>query len=533
MIINDKNGFGNVEVTTIPLPDYIVQPFATYTFSGNVLVAYKRKETLGTKDYYYVAITCDDGTNFRNIYSGIISEHKTANGIRFMPYTDNKRVLLGDYVLECNPDIDSCVKAELVPVEYPDYIRNNSAITHHWSEIIISPDNNHIAWTMLIGFGAANFIGKLEKVKNKYIINDVKLISSEGFLTEDTENEGYLKMSAIRGGEIKQFVHGGTAISVAGIKNGALCDSVIQDLESDEIIQITNVPGYDETTILSPDEKLGIVMSTRGSEKTNCAIVGLLPRPYASLVTQPLIANFYMYSVDGIRKFRKGNIGPVLIDIDRSMNVPGYRGVQLNDSEEKWVYLSPMSWHPNGTKALWPEMIRCSEGNEDRLINRIRRVELKGYYPSKPITVKKTRLDIPYAQDCDAGFTAYGDKEIKGKIAGKHSGYIEYSHTPMDPYNNVKGINIANFVEFSEDGKTFYNGYEKCEISFTAGSYYKAELVSVGEKEGEMSLKLSFSGMIGPESPKLLFENDEYGIPKSFGYTKYNGATLNVSDMSE
>jgi hypothetical protein len=56
-------------------------------------------------------------------------------------------------------------------------------------------------------------------------------------------------------------------------------------LKTGEVTQITKTPGYDETTIFSPNEQLGVVMSTRGSPHTNPAIFGLLPRPYGILTT--------------------------------------------------------------------------------------------------------------------------------------------------------------------------------------------------------------------------------------------------------
>jgi hypothetical protein len=39
----------------------------------------------------------------------------------------------------------------------------------------------------------------------------------------------------------------------------------------------------------------------------------------------------YMYAVAGVRQFRAGNIGPVLIDIERSRHEEGYQGVLLHD----------------------------------------------------------------------------------------------------------------------------------------------------------------------------------------------------------
>ncbi|MBN2046898.1 MAG: hypothetical protein JW750_03545, partial [Anaerolineaceae bacterium] len=186
MLIQDTGGLGRVEVTTIPLPEYVREPFATYTYSGKVLVFYKREEEAHEKDFYHVAVVNDDGSDFRVIFSGLILEHKKANGLRHMPFADNKRVLLGDYVMECSPDIDHCEKAELVPVRYPWLLPLDPRTYKHWSEIIIAPDNEHMCWTMLrMDMGAAVVIGTLKRRKNRYVIVKPRVISSMEALKPD------------------------------------------------------------------------------------------------------------------------------------------------------------------------------------------------------------------------------------------------------------------------------------------------------------------------------------------------------------
>src|SRR6185437_13374794 len=87
-------------------------------------------------------------SGFTEIFSGPIRRLPTANGIRHMPFADNRRMLLGDYVLECTGSFDTATEAELVPVEYPWNLTSDPLTSHHWSEIIVSPDD-HIAWTIL------------------------------------------------------------------------------------------------------------------------------------------------------------------------------------------------------------------------------------------------------------------------------------------------------------------------------------------------------------------------------------------------
>lgn len=517
------NSIGRVVISSIPLPDYAKLRSGTYTYSGKVLVSFKTESDIHTADYYNIAVLDDDGSNFRVIFSGVIRAKAKANGIRYMPFQDNRRVLLGDYVLECTPDIDTCTSAELVPVIYPSSLEEDPRTTHHWSEIIIAPDNKHMSWTMLRSdIGAAVAIGTLERKADHYVIENVQLISTIRNFEHDPNNPGFIIPHPIRGGEVKQFVRGGSAISAVGGKRGSTPDSVVIDLTSEHIEQITCTPGYDETTIFSPDERLGIVMSPRFSKRTNPAIFGLMPKPYGMHTSMGMSWFLYTYAVTGVRKFRAGNIGPVLIDVHRSMNEAGYQGVQLT-TDDNWVYSSPMSWHPDGKRVMWPETFRGSNGLQKRL----QKAELLDYKPEAPVPFTTTPDDIPYGIK-DLSVLHSVNPNIEGKIAGKHSGYIDY----VRQVSGYSGKTEAQYVNFSDDGENFYNGYEK--ISHSAdGGRYEADLQLTGSQQGEIKLRASFSALGGPTPAKLLFDADADGKPKSFGYASYNGITLNIADLSE
>lgn len=529
MIIQDPHGLGRLEVSTIPMPSNVREISATYTFSGSVLASFKPGDEGAGKDDWTIAVVNDDGSAFRILYSGPIPQHPKANGIRFMVFADNRRVLLGDYVLECEPDIDHCRQAALVPVRYPWQYEQDPRTMNHWSEIIIAPDNEHICWTILrTDIGAAVGLGVLNRTPDAYTIEKAQIISTMQYFEQDQANPGYLIAQPLRGGEVKQFVRGGTAISVVGAKDGAITDSVVQDLASGEITQITFTPGYDETTIFSPDECLGIVMSTRGSKKTDPAIFGLLPRPRGGLATQGLIQHLYMYAVAGVRSFRPGNIGPVLIDIQRSIHEPGYQGVVLNE-EDQWVYHSPMSWHPGGKKAMWMEGLRGSHGKQMR----VRKVELLDYQPGPGVPVQRTPDELPYAIKDRAAdsLRSTPSQDISGIIAGRHSGYIDYTRKGQMPAPALMGSVQAIYNNFSDDGQVFYNGFERSHYSFMSESVYEADLQMSGASEGEMKLRATFSQGSYSVPPRLLFEPAEDGQPKSWGYARYLGTQLSIEDL--
>ncbi|CAN7386903.1 hypothetical protein LJR153_002399 [Paenibacillus sp. LjRoot153] len=518
-----KDGIGRVDVSSVTLPDDVKLDCGTYTYAGKVLISYKTEKDLHTTDFYNLAVLNDDGTDLRVIFSGVIPKLPKANGIRYMPFQDNNRVLLGDYVLECSPNIDTCTDARLIPIEYPSSLVDNPSISHHWSEIIIAPDNKHMSWTILGASSGAAAIGVLTRKTDTYVLENVQLISTISGFENDPNNPGFIIPNPLRGGEVKQFVQGGNAISTVAGKLNSTTDSIVQDLTTEKLTQITHTPGYDETTIFSPDERLGMVMSSRFSQKTDPAIFGLMPRPNGLNTMAGMMWSLYMYAIAGVRSFREGNIGPALIDIDRSMNEPGYKGIQLT-TDENWVYCSPMSWHPDGKRAMWPEMLRGSGGSQMRL----QTVKLLDYEPQAPVPIVTTTDNIPYGIK-DLSVLDAAKPNVEGKIAGKNTGHIIFTRNS----SGNSGTNESQYVNFSDDGVNFYNGYEKTYFSFSEENRYEANLQLTGSKQGDMKLRATFSAVFGPTPVKLLFDTDVDGKPKSYGYASYDGITLNIADLLE
>lgn len=269
-----------IRVYTLPLPEEMRDvTHATFTATGSVLCDWHKPDD--EKDMIRLSVCDKDGNSLRHIFAQVIPQRPDANGIRFMCFSDGKRVLLGDWVLECEPSIDKCESTQLLPVIYTPMEKGGL----HWTEIVIDPSGQYMAWTALAGFsGSVNLIAHLVRYEKEYRLEDVKTICTLDAWVKDEQNEGYMRPGVMRGGEIKQFVRGGNAISMVGIgSRTTIADSVVQDLISGEMEQITFTPGYDETTIFSPDEKLGLVMSTRFSPSTNCAILsGVRERSKAS-----------------------------------------------------------------------------------------------------------------------------------------------------------------------------------------------------------------------------------------------------------
>ncbi len=509
--------FGRIVLHAVPVPEGIYSDGAIYTYSGRVAIPY-RKEGEG-RDYIHIATVNDDGTDWHEIYDGECRLNPMGNGFRFMPFPDNKRALTGDYVFECEPDLDHAdiTKSRMVPLRYPEALVNMPQLWKVWSEIVISPDNEHMAWNGL-GSLATAYVGKLRRTEDAYEIDNVRTVGNLNTVKTDPDHEGCMILDPIRGGETKQFTRGGLALTYVGMERGP-GDSMLQDLDTERVVALTNTPGYDETTIVSPDNELGITMSTRFSPKTNCAVVGLIPRRGNLLTKSQLAMCVYLYGIASVRAYKEGNIGPALIDLKHSVGNLNYMGVDLSDPEGKWVYYSPMSWHPTSHKCLWNEGIKKTLGNDMRVMV----AELTDRPASEPVPAQPVPDVIPYAHD--GIYMDMSTVEImkKGmKVAGKHSGYAETRPSMGKEFPKM----VTVYSNFSDDGKTFIEGMESAEsagLTSAGNTTYDADIRVYGEHNGEMKVHLVFE-RTGMESPVNVGK-------ESAGYATYDDVTIRVEDM--
>ncbi len=504
-ILHDDE-LGEIRLDQIPLPEHFhLEPAGIYTYSGRVAIQYKLSGE--EPERLHFATVNDDGTGFQEIFDGIVHLLPEGNGLRFMPFPDNKRALLGDYVLECDPDMDSAdpQKSKIIPIHYPDQIKAMPGLWKVWSEIVISPDNEHMGWN---GLGAATgvYVGRLRRGESEYFLDEVQTISGQR-IDPDPDHPGCQIPGPQRGGEIKQFTRGGLSLSLVGGGRGP-GGSVEQALDSEDFRQITHSPGYDETTIFSPDNRLGITMTTRFSPKTGSAFIGLIPRRGNELTKSCLTNMAYMLGVSEVRLGGEGSIGPALIDIDRSVSDENYTGVDLSDPEGEWVYYSPMSWHPSSRKVLWNEGQKKSQGNGFRLTI----ATLKDYTPGKACPPSPLPDLIPYAYPGvdPRGAMMHAGKDIK--TAGKASGFV----TCTIRQNGTATTSKTLYENFSDDGKSFLNGWESASSPglITPGdTVYEARLELTGEHTGEMDLhviyRMSPQGRVTLQEPKGFVRYDD------------------------
>lgn len=527
-MIQDKV-LGRIEMATVPFPVETSDLIGTYTFSGRVLAAYRTPEDhKAGRDYYHIVTINDDGTDMREVFTGMIPEHPTANGIRWMCFSDNRRVHLGDYILEATPSLDQPESSSLYPVEYPESLLKYPGLFKHWSEIIIAPDGEHMAWTMLTFTGADNFLGRLVKRENDYLIDDICCISTKEHIKADKEHEGYVLPQVMRGGELKQFIKGGRALSLVG-NSDSISDSVIEELDTGVTSQFSRTSGYEETAIFSPDESVAICMSPRFSPATDCSIIGCVPLPHSAYVRTGIINPAYNYAIASQRAFRMGNVGPALVDAERTLREGrNYTGVDLSDPENRFVYYSPMSWAPCSTKALWNEHTRAVDKEQKA---RMRIVKLLDRQPAEPVPQAATpgAGEIPYALTLEEFFTPAEKVEAPYRIKGEESGEI------ICRFNDETGYREMLYQNYSSDGKTFYNGSiaSKCPANmFDAGdNIFCGDLNVIGEHKGELKARIVFTQASWKDPIMLSFEPFEDGNPASYGYAEFDGEKVLVENM--
>lgn len=504
----------------MPLPEGIVVNRATFTPSGKVLISYTKGNEVG-RDFTRLAILNPDGTGMHPFFAQEIPIIPGSGGINLMILPDDRRIYTGNYVIECQQVLAECENPQLLPVEFPAELAPDRKFMHkHWSEVIVSPDNEHVAWTPQFKNDRAMVLtGRLEKQEGGYRIADARIVSTlDAFAPDPNHPDGVLP-EPIRSGEVKQFVEGGTAISLAANGDYYAWDTNLLHLDEGRDEIITQSPGYTESVIFSPDERLGMVMTTRFSEPTNPAVLGLMPRPYVDNLNMGLGRFVYTYAVAGVRRSRPGNIGPALIEIDKSKAQPGYQGINLN-TDKDWVYQSPMSWHPSGKMAMWQEGRRDAEGD------RIQIVRLPDYQPG-PTVAPQPFPDLAYSHSDLSLVRPYAEEglAVDVKVYGRDSGYLTYRRTPDHLIEKT-------YHNYSDDGLNFYSGTERMEGHFDARSTYTADLKLSGPTRGETKLKVTFGPLRDNLPAQIIFDEDETGTPLSYGYAQYGSRRLEVSSLA-
>ncbi len=508
----ENQGVGTIEVSTLKIPSEIPVRRCSYTSSGTIVFSSR------TMDGGGIYMMNDDGSDLREIYHGPMDRN-----YRLMLEDRNEKILLGDHMLEVpnGKTLDTCGEYEafLVPIEYPAEFVNGRNVVDKWTEVILSNDGEYIVWTTRRSdVGAANIMGHLTRYDDKYIIEDAVYCSNMNAYITDLST-GETSYSPVIGGEVKQFIRGGTAITLVGSAPNGNGNSVIQDLATGKVNMITNNPGYDETTILSPSGKYGIVMTSRFSETTDLAVLGLMDRPYGD-VMHTIMDKVYMYSVTGVRNFREGNIGPAIINTERSMAEHDYMGINVSSEDPAWVYYSPMSWNNDSTKATWIEKHR------DTGEIRVQLATLKDAAPEYGQETLPTPTVGDYVNRTILPQT--GTFTLKGRNSGTVT--ITKSKTFFNLYSEAE----IKYDNYSDDGKIFYHGTEYARGSMMTKTVYTSNVTATGingEELGMMDVKMTFSAPYGIHTITQQIKAPVLDIKNSHGTARWMTTTADISAL--
>ena len=83
-------------------------------------------------------------------------------------------------------------------------------------------------------------------------------------------------------------------------------------------------------------------------------------------------------------------------------------------------------------------------------------------------------------------------------------------------FNKTRAFSQSEYRNYSDDGKTFYNGFEKYEAIGQTTGKLTSNVVMSGEQQGEMNLTITM--------------NYKGNIVEKKGYVNYNGKNININD---
>ena len=501
-------------IKTVELPDDIIYLGSHYNYQGQLFMVYQKKSS----DHYFLGICNEEGKILRELY-----EIQDTTGMdttyiqRASSFSDGKRVLVAGKILQCTKEFLECDDAKLYDVVFPEEIKEFKNLLYTFSEPIVNYGGNHVFWsTFDKDINIVNFVGKLVFKDDKYYLEDVVGLSSYFYDLYDKEKGTFSLPDILRYGPIKQVINGGEALSIGGFLNYGLRKGIYQSLSEDKLEQLTMFEGYDETTTISPDSKLACVMTTRFSPNTSLEIVGMIPTPYSILASYLFSLHLLKFSIAKLRlkKTKKGNLGPALVDLNKVKKDKEYKGYNLT-TDENWVFNGFISWSPDGKKIMFDETNKIDQTRRCQI------VYLKNYKPGKIEFKDNYKGYVPYNRSIEETINLHLDYPMFINVTGK-TGYLEVNRT-----ENKCEINYYNY---SKDGKNIYDGvyiYEK----FPSEQYaiFEVDIKSTGEKKGYGKYRLWFD----LKNNEFLYDKGEDGKEKTYGDCEYEGKKINVDIYKE
>jgi hypothetical protein len=465
---NGHSNSGGQTETPVSVTPFVPIHYKTIPLPGNVRPLYSSWSPDG--DYIIFGNIFDgeiwtvnaDGSDLECVTCGIkdLPEIYSAFGYVF---PDGKRILFANelgskvYVIECSPSVTACNDSHAYPVDLSaDKAQGKIDVdrrTYH-----LAPDGIHLAYTKVRLDTLLMIVGRLEKVGDKYVLKDPKVINPPGPAgPSDHHAQGWANAAQLY--EFKSFADGGKSALITAEGYGFEPNTFKMDLATGKITRMASSADWDEDGAISPDRQYFALASWRTMHRLEA--LGLMPLA-KDFYGYPLTAVIAFYYVSNFTGFQC-DLQPWLLPGDGDDNgkligqpLAPYKGNNIVAANN--LVGQPM-WSPDSTRILIREhltRVPDADANDE--------VKVKGIPPNQLLIA---RLDRKPTQPKPAVKTVVGDwastpAEYTGPFASDETASIQGSNrgTVHVKYkgNILDAQYSATYDHYSEDGKVFLSG---------------------------------------------------------------------------
>ncbi|KAJ0357883.1 hypothetical protein COL154_009724 [Colletotrichum chrysophilum] len=415
-------------------------------------------------------------------------------------FRDNKRLLAGPNIIECEADLTSeeCTpdKIHVYPIRW-NTSADGSGVGGSIRELRIHPDDKHLGWSSFtVRSGKVDqygYVGRLEfnpapsagePLAPRYDLANVNVlfnVDEPQPIEIDPEDSTQLRINpdAIVVGELRGFSGTGKEVTFIGYPiESSNIDVMAADFTTGKVRRLTAHPEYTDPVDISPDDKWTVAMDTRGTGR-QMFMAGLrgIP-PLTDLVSSSATSSTRN---NGQRRFFQ----PWLIDgfgdrgsyFGQKLNaegdgVPG--GGAINDPE--WNGRADPRWSNDGTRVVFWQALTTSPdcggtnplpcygstapgGRTERMIL----AHLTSRKPQSRAPVECLPNNIPWATSYVPGdppparpLPLNGTFTLKGKAGG----WANITITPKSDGTLPESVAVE-YHDFSDDGINVLVGTEK------------------------------------------------------------------------
>ncbi|KAI8250616.1 hypothetical protein K4K53_012555 [Colletotrichum sp. SAR 10_77] len=415
-------------------------------------------------------------------------------------FSDNKRLLAGPNIIECEADLTSeeCTpdKIHVYPIRW-NTSADGSGVGGSIRELRIHPDDKHLGWSSFtVRSGKVDqygYVGRLEfnpapsagePLAPRYDLANVNVlfnVDEPQPIEIDPEDSTQLRINpdAIVVGELRGFSGTGKEVTFIGYPiESSNIDVMAADFTTGKVRRLTAHPEYTDPVDISPDDKWTVAMDTRGTGR-QMFMAGLrgIP-PLTDLVSSSATSSTRN---NGQRRFFQ----PWLIDgfgdrgsyFGQKLNaegdgVPG--GGAINDPE--WNGRADPRWSNDGSRVVYWQALTTSPdcGGTNPLPcygstapgGRTERMMLAHLTSRKP----QSRAPVECLPDIIPWATPYvpGDPPparplpLNGNftLKGKAGGWANITITPKSDGTLPESVAVE-YHDFSDDGINVLVGTEK------------------------------------------------------------------------